>query len=151
LICIDYLQLLTSRTRQALNSREREVAEISAGIKALAKELGIPILILAQLNRGPESRGGKAAGIPRLADLRESGSIEQDADVVGLLHRAAYYATDDDERAESEGRAELILAKNRNGETGSAPLTWIADLMRFEDGAPAKEPPAPPTPRSRFD
>jgi replicative DNA helicase len=151
LVCIDYLQLLTSRSKQAMNSREREVAEISAGIKALAKELGTPILILAQLNRGPESRGGKAAGIPRLADLRESGAIEQDADIVGLLHRPGYYATDDNERAENEGRAELIVAKNRNGETGSAPLTWIADLMRFEDGAPAMEPPAPPTPRSRFD
>ncbi len=151
LIAIDYLQLLTSRTRQAMNSREREVAEISAGIKALAKELGIPIMILAQLNRGPESRGGKAAGIPRLADLRESGAIEQDADLVGLLHRASYYATDDDERAENEGRAELLIAKNRNGETGSAPLTWIADLMRFEDGPPAIEPPAPASTRSRFD
>ena len=151
LIAIDYLQLLTSRSKQAMNSREREVAEISAGIKALAKELGIPILILAQLNRGPESRGGKAAGIPRLADLRESGAIEQDADLVGLLHRPGYYATDDDERAENEGRAELIIAKNRNGETGPAPLTWIADLMRFEDGAPAMEPPAPASTRSRFD
>lgn len=151
LIAIDYLQLLTSRSKQAMNSREREVAEISAGIKALAKELGIPILILAQLNRGPESRGGKAAGIPRLADLRESGAIEQDADLVGLLHRASYYATDDDERAENEGRAELIIAKNRNGETGPAPLTWIADLMRFEDGPPAMEPPAPASTRSRFD
>lgn len=151
LIAIDYLQLVTSRTKQAMNSREREVAEISAGIKALAKELGIPILILAQLNRGPESRGGKAVGIPRLADLRESGAIEQDADIVGLLHRAAYYATDDEGRADNEGRAELILAKNRNGETGSVHLTWIADLMNFRDGAPAVAPAAPASPRSRFD
>ena len=89
-IAIDYLQLMKSRTRQAENSREREIAEISAGIKGLAKELGVPILILAQLNRGPEGRTGKSLGVPRMSDLRESGSIEQDADLVGLLYRSAY-------------------------------------------------------------
>ncbi len=91
-IAIDYLQLMKSRTRQAENSREREIAEISAGIKGLAKELSIPIVILAQLNRGPESRTGKSLGVPRMSDLRESGAIEQDADLVGLLYRTAYYA-----------------------------------------------------------
>ncbi len=138
-IAIDYLQLLKSRTKQAENSREREIAEISGGIKNLAKELGVPILILAQLNRGPETRTGGSLGVPRMSDLRESGSIEQDADLVGLLYRAAYYAKDDEEREESEGKAELVLAKNRNGETGNIPLTFIADLMRFESGAPASE------------
>jgi len=131
---------MKSRTKQAENSREREIAEISAGIKGLAKELGIPILILAQLNRGPESRAGKSLGVPRMSDLRESGAIEQDADMVGLLYRSAYYAEDAEEKAEAAGKAELVLAKNRNGETGHIPLTFIADLMRFETGAPASEP-----------
>ncbi|MDX1680298.1 MAG: replicative DNA helicase [Akkermansiaceae bacterium] len=138
-IAIDYLQLMKSRTRQAENSREREIAEISAGIKGLAKELNIPILILAQLNRGPEGRTGKSLGVPRMSDLRESGSIEQDADLVGLLYRSAYYAEDDEEREALEGRANLVLAKNRNGETGDIPLTFIADMMRFETGPPAHE------------
>jgi len=138
-IAIDYLQLMRSRSKQAENSREREIAEISAGIKGLAKELDIPICILAQLNRGPESRAGKSLGIPRMSDLRESGSIEQDADMVGLLYRSAYYAENEEEREAEAGKAELVLAKNRNGETGSVPLTFIADLMRFETGIPARE------------
>jgi len=138
-IAIDYLQLMKSRTRQAENSREREIAEISSGIKALAKELSIPILILAQLNRGPEGRTGKNIGVPRMSDLRESGSIEQDADLVGLLYRPAYYADNDEEREAEEGKATLALAKNRNGETGDIQLTFIADMMRFENGPPASE------------
>jgi replicative DNA helicase len=139
LIAIDYLQLMRSRTKQAENSREREIAEISAGIKGLAKELGVPIIILAQLNRGPESRSGKSLGVPRMSDLRESGAIEQDADMVGLLYRTAYYAEDAEAKEAEEGKAELVLAKNRNGETGHIPLTFIADLMRFESGPPARE------------
>lgn len=139
-IAIDYLQLMKSRTRQAENSREREIAEISAGIKGLAKELEIPILILAQLNRGPESRTGKSLGVPRMSDLRESGAIEQDADMVGLLYRTAYYAENDEEREQRAGEAELVLAKNRNGETGGIPLTFLAELMRFETGKPRNEP-----------
>ncbi len=138
-IAIDYLQLMKSRTKQAENSREREIAEISAGIKGLAKELAIPIVILAQLNRGPESRTGKSLGVPRMSDLRESGSIEQDADMVGLLYRTAYYAENDEEREAEAGKANLVLAKNRNGETGDVPLTFIAELMRFETGPPAHE------------
>ena len=138
-IAIDYLQLLKSRTKQAENSREREIAEISAGIKGLAKELSLPILILAQLNRGPENRTGKSLGMPRMSDLRESGAIEQDADMVGLLYRTAYYAETPEEKDAEEGKAELVLAKNRNGETGHVPLTFIADLMRFETGAPVSE------------
>jgi replicative DNA helicase len=138
-IAIDYLQLMKSRTKQAENSREREIAEISAGIKGLAKELQVPIVILAQLNRGPETRSGKSVGVPRMSDLRESGSIEQDADMVGLLYRSAYYAEDAEEKEAEAGKAELVLAKNRNGETGHIPLTFIADLMRFESGPPARE------------
>jgi replicative DNA helicase len=140
-IAIDYLQLMKSRTKQAENSREREIAEISAGIKGLAKELSLPIVILAQLNRGPESRTGKSLGVPRMSDLRESGAIEQDADMVGLLYRSAYYAEDAEEKEAEAGKAELVLAKNRNGETGHIPLTFIAELMRFESGPPAREMP----------
>jgi replicative DNA helicase len=138
-IAIDYLQLMKSRTKQAENSREREIAEISAGIKGLAKELSVPIIILAQLNRGPESRTGKSLGVPRMSDLRESGAIEQDADLVGLLYRTAYYAESEEEKEAEAGKAELVLAKNRNGETGHIPLTFIADLMRFESGPPARD------------
>lgn len=139
LIAIDYLQLMKSLSKQAIGSREREVAEISAGLKSLAKELAIPIIVLAQLNRGPENRTGKNLGKPRMADLRESGALEQDADMVGLLYREAYYADGDEAKAATEGRAEIIIAKNRNGPTGSAHLTFIAELMTFEDGKPAEE------------
>ena len=135
LIAIDYLQLLRSSSKQAQNSREREIGEISAGLKALAKELAIPVLVLAQLNRGPEGRAGAALGKPRMSDLRESGTIEQDADMIGLLFRAAYYADTQEDRDELAGQAELILAKNRNGETGHCPLTFISELMRFETRA----------------
>lgn len=131
LIAIDYLQLMRSNSRQAESSREREIAEISAGLKALAKELAIPIIVLAQLNRGPEQRGGT----PRMSDLRESGSIEQDADLIGLLYRSEYYADSDEDREEEQGLAELVIAKNRNGPTGSVPLTFIKELMRFESRA----------------
>jgi replicative DNA helicase len=96
LIAIDYLQLCRSTSKRAADNRQQEIAEISSGIKALAKELNIPVIVLAQLNRGPETRG---SGKPKLSDLRESGSIEQDADVVGLLYRPEYYAEDDDEVA----------------------------------------------------
>jgi replicative DNA helicase len=152
LIAIDYLQLMKSTSKQAKDSREREIAEISAGIKGLAKELELPIIILAQLNRGPETRAGKNTGVPRMSDLRESGAIEQDADLVGLLYRKDYYAATAEEKEECAGRAELILAKNRNGQTGHVPLTFIAPLMRFESGQPAEEPSTPqPTVRRRKD
>ncbi len=130
-IGVDYLQLMRSHTKQAQNSREREIAEISAGLKGLAKELSVPIIVLAQLNRGPESRTGKAKGLPMMSDLRESGAIEQDADMIGLLYRAAYYAGDDEEREKVGTDANLMLAKNRNGPTGDIPLSFEAELMRF--------------------
>lgn len=152
-IAIDYLQLIRSISKQAQSNREREVAEISSGIKSLAKELKIPIMILAQLNRGPEGRGGKndgsGTGKPRMSDLRESGSIEQDADMVGLLYRHAYYAQDDEAKEACAGRAQLDLAKNRNGETGIVPLTFIANLTRFESGEPYQEP-SQPKEKNRF-
>ncbi|MCP5536355.1 MAG: replicative DNA helicase [Akkermansiaceae bacterium] len=136
-IAIDYLQLMRSNSKQAQNSREREVAEISAGLKGLAKELDIPIIVLAQLNRGPESRVGASGGggKPRMSDLRESGSIEQDADIVGLLYRSAYYADKQEDRDEEDGKAEILIAKNRNGPTGGVPLTFLKEIMRFETRA----------------
>lgn len=132
LIVIDYLQLLKSSSRRAQDNRQLEIMEISSGIKGLAKELRIPIIVLAQLNRKPEDRGG---GRPRLSDLRESGSIEQDADVVGLLVREEYYQDDEDSKQQAEGKAELIIAKQRNGPTGDVPLTFIKQFTRFESRA----------------
>jgi len=134
LIVIDYLQLLRSTTRRAQDNRQLEIAEISGGIKALAKELNLPIVVVAQLNRQPDSRA-KEGGRPRLSDLRESGSIEQDADVVGLLVRPEYYETDEDARQEKAGEAELIIAKQRNGPTGDVPLTFLKQYTRFENRA----------------
>lgn len=130
-IGIDYLQLMRSHTKQAQNSREREIAEISAGLKSLAKELKIPIIVLAQLNRGPEGRTGKNKGTPMMSDLRESGAIEQDADMIGLLYRASYYAEDEEERERVGSDANLVLAKNRNGPTGTVHLSFHAELMKF--------------------
>lgn len=131
-IGVDYLQLMRSSSRQAQSNREREIAEISSGLKQVAKEIGVPILVLAQLNRGPETRTGKNKGVPMMSDLRESGAIEQDADMIGLLYRKRYYAEGEDEKEEAGDDAELILAKNRNGETGIVPLSFKAELMKFE-------------------
>lgn len=141
LIGVDYLQLVRSLSRQALSSREREVAEISSGLKALAKELDVPVVALAQLNRGPESRAGKVRGLPQMSDLRESGTIEQDADLIGLLYRSAYYAEDEKERQEVGNEAHLYLAKNRNGATGDVPLEFEARYMRFVDASAQKNGP----------
>jgi replicative DNA helicase len=135
LIALDYLQLCKSTSKQALGSREREIAEISAGLKEIAKDLEVSIIVLAQLNRDAEKRSGKSKGRPQMSDLRESGAIEQDADVIGLLTRAAYYAADEQEKATLQGKAELIIAKNRNGATGSCKLTFIEEMMRFETAA----------------
>jgi replicative DNA helicase len=140
LIVIDYLQLLRSTSRRAQDNRQLEIAEISAGIKALAKELSLPIIVIAQLNRNPESRTGDSKGRPRLSDLRESGSIEQDADMVGLLVREEYYADTDEEKAETEGKATLIIAKQRNGPVGEVALTFLKEYTRFEDRARDAEP-----------
>jgi len=135
LLVIDYMQLMRAPSRRAESSRQAEVADISAGIKALAKELEVPILVLSQLNRQPESR---EEGTPRLADLRESGAIEQDADVVGLLARPEVYA-DDDGKRERKGEAHLIIAKQRNGPTGKIDLYFHGEYTRFEDQARVDE------------
>ncbi len=134
-IFIDYLQLLRSTSKRAQDNRQLEIAEISSGLKGLAKELNIPIVVLAQLNRNPEGRTGASLGRPRLSDLRESGSIEQDADVVGLLIRDEYYADTDEDKKEAEGKATLIIAKQRNGPVGDIPLTFLKEFTRFENRA----------------
>lgn len=138
-IVIDYLQLLSSPS-SARESRQVEVSEISRSIKALARELRVPVICLAQLNRGAEQREGNR---PKMSDLRESGSIEQDADVVMLLHRESYYhrgepAWDptspefDEDNREKLNLTELIIAKQRNGPTGTVKLTWDAGTVRFK-------------------
>lgn len=137
LIAIDYLQLCRSPSKRGQENRQIEIAEISSGIKALAKELEIPIIVLAQLNRQPEQRGG---GKPRISDLRESGSLEQDADVVTLLVRPEVYEEDPDTKRDLSGKAELIIAKQRNGPTGAIPLTFIDKFTRFENAALERAP-----------
>ncbi len=132
LVIIDYLQLIEPEDKQI--SREQQVAQITRRLKMMAKELHIPVIALAQLNRGVELRTEKQ---PRLADLRESGSIEQDADKVLFLHRPEAYDAKD-----RPGEADVIVAKNRNGRTGTVTLTWIAESMRFENFAPIPDPPS---------
>src|SRR2546427_10407785 len=132
LIIVDYLQLLRSTSRRAHDNRQLEISEISAGLKGLAKELKIPVIVVAQLNRQPEQRSG---GKPRLSDLRESGSIEQDADLVGLLVRPEIYEEDEEARVEKAGEAEFIIAKQRNGPVGEIPLTFLKEYTRFETRA----------------
>src|SRR5439155_26020946 len=132
LFVIDYLQLLHSTARRAEN-RQQEIADISSGIKALAKELGVPIIVLSQLNRELEREKNRK---PRLSDLRESGAIEQDADVVGLL----YKPSSDDDEASSSAEEEavpvnLLIAKQRNGPTGDVSLTFLKPYTRFESAA----------------
>jgi replicative DNA helicase len=131
LIVIDYLQLMqgTNTTgKKGFENRTQEVSSISRGLKALAKEMKVPVLALSQLSRGSEQRGGDKK--PLLSDLRESGSIEQDADVVAFIHREEYY---DRENEDVKGKAEIIIAKQRNGPTGSIELAYLADFTRFEN------------------
>lgn len=125
LVVVDYLQLMTSGKR--VESRQQEVSEFSRQLKLLAKELEIPVIAVAQLNRGPESRTDKK---PMIADLRESGSLEQDADVIMLLHRPEYYNEDD-----RPGEADIIVAKHRNGQTATIPVAFQGHLARFANMA----------------
>ncbi len=131
-IGVDYLQLLKGTSKQSVSNREREIGEISSGLKGLAKELKIPVIVLAQLNRQPEARSG---GRPKLSDLRESGNIEQDADLVGFLVRPEVYEDDEEARQEKAGEAELIIAKQRNGPIGDVQLTFLKEFTKFEDRA----------------
>ena len=129
-VIVDYLQLMTAGTDNR-GSREQEVSTISRSLKAIAKELNIPILALSQLNRSVESREGKR---PQLSDLRESGAIEQDADLVLFIHRPEYYGiTEDDSGNSLHGVAEIIIAKHRNGATGDIHLSFKKELAKFSD------------------
>ena len=131
-IVIDYLQLMMAKGNKNGN-REQEIGAISRGLKGLAKELDIPILALSQLSRGVESRPGQGKR-PMLSDLRESGSIEQDADMVLFLYRPEYYGLTEDENGEStDGLAEVIIAKHRNGETDEVALKFNKSTTGFSD------------------
>lgn len=135
LIVIDYLQMM-SGSRQAEN-RQQEISQISRGLKALAKELNVPVIGCSQLSRMVETRGGDRR--PQLSDLRESGAIEQDADVVMFVYRPEYYLSgldpEDPKLLEVKGRAEIIVAKQRNGPTGTVTLSFLKDFARFENMA----------------
>jgi replicative DNA helicase len=131
LILVDYLQLMTGTNptgKKGFENRTQEVSSISRGLKALAKEMQVPVVALSQLSRGSEQRTGDKK--PLLSDLRESGSIEQDADVVAFIHREEYYDRDNED---VKGKAEIIIAKQRNGPTGSIDLAFLSDFTRFEN------------------
>ena len=124
LVVIDYLQLVQGSSKRAQGSREQEISEISRSLKILAKEINVPVIALSQLSRAPEQRPDHR---PMLSDLRESGAIEQDADIVMFLYRDDYYNED----SEDKGLAEVILAKHRAGSTGTVKLVWLGNYTKF--------------------
>jgi replicative DNA helicase len=127
LIVIDYLQLIEPDNPR--DPRQEQVARISRRLKGLARELNIPVLCLAQLNRQVEATRDNR---PQLSHLRESGAIEQDADVVAFIHREEFYQTNDEDRERVKGQADLMIRKQRNGPTGDIKLTWLHEFTRFE-------------------
>jgi replicative DNA helicase len=137
-IMVDYLQLMNIGSGRT-ESRQQEITTISRYLKSLARELNVPVMVLSQLNRAPEGREGHR---PRMSDLRESGSIEQDADVVMLLHREDYYHRGQEDY-EPDNTAEVIIAKQRNGPTGTVKLTFREKITRFENAARVGEEVAP--------
>ena len=123
---------MTAGTDNSKNgNREQEISTISRQLKALSKELSIPVLALSQLSRAVETRGGSKK--PQLSDLRESGAIEQDADIVMFIYRPDYYGIDSDERGSTQGMADIILAKHRSGSTGEVRLKFVNKYVRFEN------------------
>ena len=133
IIMIDYLQLMNAQGMR-FSSRQEEVSTISRSLKGLAKELDIPIIALSQLNRGVESREGNEGKRPQLSDLRESGAIEQDADMVLFVHRPEYYHIyQDDHGRDLRGMAQIIIAKHRKGATGDVLLNFRGEFTRFEN------------------
>ena len=134
MIIIDYLQLMTGGSSKSSGNREQEISMISRNLKALAKELDVPVIALSQLSRAVETRGGSKR--PLLSDLRESGAIEQDADIVSFIYRPEYYKIeewDDEERTPTENQAEFIVAKHRNGGLDNIRLKFVKELGRFEN------------------
>ncbi len=142
MVIIDYLQLMS--LKQKVDSREREVAEISKTLKAIAKEFKVPVIALAQLNRGVEGRTDRR---PMLSDLRESGSIEQDADIIMMLYREDYY---DRDNPDIKGIAEIIVGKQRNGPTGNVRLKWIPEYGIFDNLTERNLGPTPPPPENQY-
>jgi replicative DNA helicase len=137
MVIIDYLQLMTAGG-DGKGNREQEISNISRSLKGIAKELDIPIIALSQLSRAVETRGGNKR--PQLSDLRESGAIEQDADMVLFIYRPEYYGITEDEKGNSTaGIAELMIAKHRNGSLSDVPLRFIGHLAKFEDLPPLEE------------
>ncbi|MDD6363053.1 MAG: replicative DNA helicase, partial [Lachnospiraceae bacterium] len=130
LVMIDYLQLMSGSGSRNSDSRQQEVSEISRSLKALARELNVPVICLSQLSRAVESRTDKR---PMLSDLRESGAIEQDADVVMFIYRDDYYHPE----SADKGISEIIIAKQRNGPVGTVKLKWIPELTKFANLAGA--------------
>ncbi|MBC7843222.1 MAG: replicative DNA helicase [Gemmatimonadaceae bacterium] len=134
LIIVDYLQLMTGPNAE---NRQQEVSQISRGLKALAKELRVPVVALSQLSRAPEQRSGDEKGRPQLSDLRESGAIEQDADLILFIFRQEVYAERDEagrlKNSELDGKAEIIIGKQRNGPIGTVPLYFHKQYTRFEN------------------
>ena len=134
LIVVDYLQLMTGPSAE---NRQQEVSQISRGLKALAKELRVPVVALSQLSRAPEQRSGDEKGRPQLSDLRESGAIEQDADLILFIFRQEVYAERDEagrlKNSELDGKAEIIIGKQRNGPIGTVPLYFHKQYTRFEN------------------
>ena len=134
MVIVDYLQLMTAGGSQKGGNREQEISMISRNLKALAKELSVPVIALSQLSRAVETRGGSKR--PLLSDLRESGAIEQDADIVSFIYRPEYYKIDewdDEERSPTEGQAEFIVAKHRNGGLENIRLKFIGHLGKFDN------------------
>lgn len=134
LIVVDYLQLMTGGSNQKGGNREQEISTISRNLKALAKELNVPVIALSQLSRAVETRGGSKR--PLLSDLRESGAIEQDADIVSFIYRPEYYKIDtwdDEEQSPTDGQAEFIIAKHRNGGLDNIRLKFIGQLGKFDN------------------
>ena len=134
IIMVDYLQLMTTGGSQKGGNREQEISTISRNLKALAKELNVPIIAVSQLSRAVETRGGSKR--PLLSDLRESGAIEQDADIVSFIYRPEYYKIDewdDEERTPTAGQAEFIISKHRNGGLDEMRLKFVGHLGRFEN------------------
>jgi replicative DNA helicase len=143
IIMIDYLQLMNA-SGMSYGSRQEEVSTISRSLKQLAKELNIPIIALSQLNRGVESREGPEGKRPQLSDLRESGAIEQDADMVCFIHRPEYYKIYQDEKGRDlHGKAEIIIAKHRNGAVGDVLLEFRGEFARFSDPDESRYVPVP--------
>lgn len=138
ILMIDYLQLMNANGMK-FGSRQEEVSKISQSLKGLAKELDIPILALSQLNRTVENREGLEGKRPQLSDLRESGAIEQDADMVLFVHRPEYYHIFEDEKGNDlRGMAQIIIAKHRKGAVGDVLLTFRGEFTRFQDPTPRK-------------